>query len=117
MTGGTPQGSPLSPSIYDLHVSNGQEGGKSRLGAASSQADGTTENPPATDPSRVIDDCNSVVHGCVKDIDRALCQAAQELKSKWDRSKDRKNGVHLGVTLDKNGTRSLGRERRTQRSS
>ena len=48
-----------------------------------------------------IDDCNSVVHGSVKDMDRSLGQAAEEFKLKWDRSKDWKNGVHLGVNLDR----------------
>lgn len=34
-------------------------------------------------------------------MDMALGQAAEEFKLKWDRSKDWKNGVHLGVNLDK----------------
>ena len=34
-------------------------------------------------------------------MDRALGQAAEEFKLKWDRSKDWKNDVHLGVNLDK----------------
>ena len=34
-------------------------------------------------------------------MDRALGQAAEEFKLKWDRRKDWKNGVHLGVNLDK----------------
>ena len=48
-----------------------------------------------------IDDCNSVVHGNVKDMDKALGQAAEEFKLKWDRSKDWKNQTHLGVNLDR----------------
>ena len=40
--------------------------------------------------------------GDVKDMDRALGQAAEEFKLKWDRSKDWTNGIHLGVNLCRN---------------
>ena len=47
-----------------------------------------------------MDNCNAVVHMVVKDMDRALNQAAGEYKLGWHTDKNWKNGVHLGVNLD-----------------
>jgi len=51
-------------------------------------------------PLQYIDDVNSVRVGKEKQMDEALEKAAREYKLKWDRSKDWKNEVHLGVNLN-----------------
>ena len=75
---------------------------------------GNARQTPAKsfDSLQFIDDCNSIVHGNIKDMDRALQQAALEFKLKWDRSKHWKN---LGVNIDRKNTRSSGKRKRTGR--
>ena len=72
MRGGTPQGSPLSPSLVTSSFVSLQ----------------------------FIDDCNSITRGSPKQMDEIYEQAAEEFKLKWDHKKDWKIGVHLRVNLE-----------------
>jgi len=51
-------------------------------------------------PLSYIDDINSVRVGKPKPMDEVLEQMATRYKLKWDRSKDWKNRVHLGVDMN-----------------
>ena len=108
MTGGTPQGSPLSPSIFTVFVPAMVRRAEEldlelRAAGVSRWRARTRANQPKRSFERLqfIDDCNSVVDGSVKDMDKALGQAAEKFRSKLDHSKDWKNGVHWGVNLEK----------------
>ena len=64
-----------------------------------------------------IGDCNSVVRGNKEDMHRALQQAAQEFKLRWDKAKECKNRVHLEVNLNGENTPRIGKPRQEQPSS
>ena len=106
MTGGPPQGSPLSPNIFRIYMSamvrRAEELDEPYQAAKHSNRMNTraTGLKRSFESLQFIDDCNSIVHGSVKDMDRALGKAAEEFKLKWDHSKDWNNGVHLGVNLN-----------------
>jgi len=51
-------------------------------------------------PVSYIDDVNSVRVGKKEPMDEALEEATSKYRLKWDRSKDWKNEVHLGVNLN-----------------
>ena len=51
-------------------------------------------------PPQFIDHCNSIRVGSVRNMDKAGEVAEEEFKLTWDREKEWKNGVHLGVHLD-----------------
>lgn len=61
-----------------------------------------------------INDCNSVVHGNVQHMDKVLGQAVEEFKLRWDRTKDWKDGAHLGVNLNRNRHQNAENRRRTR---
>ena len=97
MTGGTLQGSPLSPSlptIYMLAMVKRGEELDAELQRVKNEKHNLRQNgrPPPTRSFESlqfidIDDGNSIVCGNVKDMNRTLGQAADELKLKWGRSK------------------------------
>ena len=87
MTGGTPQGSPLSPAL--LHVTynhrDAAEDGHTRH----------TENKEDTKPlhsSKLRDK---------RTLDKCLQEAAENWGMEWDKDKEWKDGIHLGINLHK----------------
>lgn len=108
MTVGTPQGSSLSPSIFTIYMSEMVRGAQELDREHQASKMRNTRNVRSRSSAKhlessfqslqFIDDSNSVVHGDVKDMDRALTQAADEFELTWDQAKDWKNGVHLGST-------------------
>jgi len=100
MTGGTPQGSPLSPALFTVYMSSvvrdaekllhEQKGMKTRRGRRTSYW-----------PLSFIDDINGVRVGGEKEMDEALEIAGGRAGIKWDRTKDWRGtrGKHLGVVI------------------
>ena len=106
MTGGTAQGSPFSPSLFTIYmpkmVKRAQELDEEQQVARRGKLRNNGQAPKSSFESlQFLDDCNSVVVGRVKDMDRALGQEVEQFKPRWDRSKDWTYAVHLGVNLDK----------------
>ena len=50
-------------------------------------------------PLSFVDDCNSVRVGDKKTLDRCLGEAAKDWGMEWDKDKEWKDGMHLGVNL------------------
>ena len=105
MTGGTPQGPPLSPSLFTIYMSaiirRAQQLDRERdQNRISHQA--LRSGPKVAGGScrllQFIDDCNPIVTGDPRDMDSALTEAAEEFKLVWDHTKDWKSGIHLEST-------------------
>jgi len=100
MTGGTPQGSPLSPALFTIYMSSVVWAAEKQLKERKHM---TLRNPKRERywPLSFIDDVNGVCVGSVKEVDAALQSAAEEAGIRWDREKNwsGKGGKHLGVIM------------------
>jgi len=100
MTGGTPQGSPLSPALFTIYMSSVVWDAERRLKERNHMV---TRQPIREKfwPLSFIDDINGVCVGSEKEIDRALQGAAEVAGIKWDMEKNWRGtkGRHLGVTM------------------
>jgi len=61
---------------------------------------GRTKRGDTFIPLSYIDDVNSIRVGNPRQMDEVLESAARDFNLRWDRSKDWKNGVHLGVDMN-----------------
>jgi len=100
MTGGTPQGSPLSPALFTIYMSSVVWEAERRLGERKHMM---TRRPVREKywPLSFIDDVNGVCVGSEKEIDKALQGAAEAAGIRWDKEKNWKGqqGKHLGVIM------------------
>jgi len=101
MTGGTPQGSPLSPALFTVYMSSviwkAEETLASRIGGRKLRG----ERRRSYWPLSFIDDVNGVRVGGEREMDEALAEAGREAGIKWGREKDWRGNKskHLGVVM------------------
>jgi len=86
MTGGTPQGSPLSPALFTVYMSSVVWAAERRMRERTHMK---LRNPVRERywPLSFIDDVNGVCIGSEKEVDKALQSAAEAAGIRWDREK------------------------------
>jgi len=100
ITGGTPQGSPLSPALFKIYMSHIVWKAEKKL-RERKYMELRNEKKERYWPLSFIDDVNGVCVGSEKEVDKALTEAGTEAGIKWDREKNwkGKHGKHLGVIM------------------
>jgi len=100
MTGGTPQGSPLSPALFTVYMSSVVWEAERRL-ADRAGRELRKDKVKRYWPLSFIDDINGVCIGSEKEVDTALIAAGNEAGIRWDKEKNWKGnrGKHLGVVV------------------
>ena len=101
MTGGTPQGSPLSPALFTVYMSSIVWEVEKKLKQNPGGRNLRKEREVNYWPLSFIDDINGVRIGSERELDRAMEAAAKEAGVRWDREKNWKGnkGRHLGVVM------------------
>jgi len=101
MTGGTPQGSRLSPALFTVYMSSVVWDAERRLSQRPGDRVLRRERRQSYWPLSFIDDINGVRVGGEKEMQDALEEAARVAGVKWDASKHWKGrqGRHLGVIM------------------
>jgi len=101
MTGGTPQGSPLSPALFTVYMSSVVWEAEQRLRQRPGGRELRRERRESYWPLSYIDDVNGVRIGGEEEMDEALTAAAEAAGVRWDHDKDWRGnrGKHLGVVM------------------
>jgi len=101
MTGGTPQGSPLSPALFTIYMSKVVWEAEEILRQRKDGRELRRGRRESYWPLSFIDDVNGVRIGGEREMDEALAKAGEEAGIKWDREKDWRGskGRHLGVVM------------------